>query len=801
MTATGSTLAPQHLALLRASSISEDVADARGYVTITNPMQLHEWTYAGYQCKTPGLLLPVHTVGGETDGSFYRPDNPRIDAHDRVIKYEAPAGQRMHLDVPPAVFSHLGHPTEPMAITEGARKADAAVSHGLDCISIGGVWSWRGRNELDGLTALGDWENVHLRGRTFYLIFDSDVLEKRGVNLALNRLKRFLDSRDARVRICYLPPGDGTKMGLDDYLAAGGGIAELLARATVDLVITPFQIAVNGNGHIAEKLPVELDPDRPHLTDIGNGKRLIARHGHDLRYCFAWGQWLVWMGTHWERDDGPLAEGRAKETVLNLYRDAATEMDVQRRGEVIEHAKRSERRERISAMVSFARSEPGVKVDASEFDTNHWLYNGQSGTLNLKTGEMSTPRREDLLTISAPVPYDSHALCPTWEAFLAQVLPDPEVREFVQRAAGYSLTGDTSEQCLFLLYGTGANGKSTFLEMLRAAIGPYGETTDFQTFLAKDRDTIRNDLAKLRAARFVSASEVGASGRLDEAVVKQVTGGDTITARFLNKEYFDFRPQFKIWLAANHKPLIKGTEHAIWRRIHLVPFTVTIPPEQQDPTLRDRLIDELPGILAWIVRGCEDWRARRLRPPDGVRAATNSYREESDPLAAWIEHSCVIDLQAFQSASELYRSYEQYAQNSGEEPIAQTTFGLRLNERGIQKRKGGHKNTVGRQGIRLRFEDEAQNADSCSDSSGQLRTGVPVNPSYTPRVEHLSGNLSALSALSASSNGTTNRTECHKCGAEIATVAIGLCPDCGVERCSCGACAPGCDGLLPVVWP
>ncbi len=308
--------------------------------------------------------------------------------------------------------------------------------------------------------------------------------------------------------------------------------------------------------------------------------------------------------------------------------------------------------------------------------------NVSNGTLDLRTGELRPHRREDWLTKITPIVYDPEASCPQWHAFLRCILAGrQDVIDFLQRAIGYSLTGDTSEQCLFLLHGTGANGKSTFLEIARALLGDYAEQAEFSTFLHKDRDTVRNDLAKLRGARFVSAVEVEEGRRLSEVVVKQLTGGDTITARFLFKEFFDFKPGFKLWLAANHKPVIRGTDYAIWRRIHLVPFTVTIPREEQDKKLPAKLKKELPGILAWAVKGCLAWQQDgQLVAPGAVEAATTAYRAEMDLIGGFLDECCVQQENAHAEASDLYNAYRVW---SGDKITTQTAFGRRLGERGF----------------------------------------------------------------------------------------------------------------------
>ena len=306
---------------------------------------------------------------------------------------------------------------------------------------------------------------------------------------------------------------------------------------------------------------------------------------------------------------------------------------------------------------------------------------------------------DHMLTKYADVEFRDDAECPLWLAFLEKIFGgNAEIIGYLQRAVGYSLTGDTREQCLHLLHGSGSNGKSTFLEVLQALMGDYGVQADFATFVEKKGDGPRNDVARLAGTRMVRSSEIGEGKRLNESLVKSLTGQDTIAARFLYSEAFEFRPTFKLWLAANHKPVIRGTDHAIWRRVRLIPFTVTISESEKDETLKDRLIAELPGILRWAVEGCHLWLERGLHPPDAVTVATTAYKNESDILGTFLEECCEIGSGLEVSATELYTAYKRWAHENGEFELSQTAFGRRIEERGFDVRKNGVKY---RRGLRL----------------------------------------------------------------------------------------------------
>jgi putative DNA primase/helicase len=422
------------------------------------------------------------------------------------------------------------------------------------------------------------------------------------------------------------------------------------------------------------------------LNDVGNALRIKARHGRDLRYCHPWGCWLAWMGSHWQRDDIGYAEHCAKETLRQLAADLAEMEDDQARKQLARHIARSEDAQRIRGAVFLLRSDLPVVPD--QFDADPWVLNCANGTIDLRTGGLRPHSRRDLITKMSPVAYDPDAIPLRWITFLEEILPDPAVRSFVQRLCGYSLTGVTSEQVLTIFYGGGANGKSTFNETLLRILGDYAQTAPAETFLDR-RDGIPNDVARLRGARFVSASELGEGRRLNEALVKRMTGGDTIVARFMRAEWFEFTPTFKAVLVTNHRPEIRGTDEAIWRRIRLVPFTVTIPAERRDPELPAKLESEAAGVLAWAVEGCLDWQRNGLGAPEAVTAATADYRGDMDVLGGFLEDCCRIGDGLRAKASELYTRYGYWCTTNGEtNGLSAKAFGLRLAERGFTSHRG-----------------------------------------------------------------------------------------------------------------
>lgn len=510
----------------------------------------------------------------------------------------------------------------------------------------------------------------------------------------------------------------------DTLVWVSGEIARARARHTENRTGQGPRAAPMMQGELPEKQESGTG-STPSLgwNDYVNALALVLDHGDNLRYCYPWKSWLVWNGQYWERDTSGKLMRLAKQTIKQLARRAA-ELEDDKAKALFKHVKESLSTGKLKAMIESAQSELGIPVQPEDFDTHPLLLNVQNGTIDLTTGICRPHNRDDLLTKCLPYAYDAHATCPTWEHFLWRIMggtittDEPEMSTaelesrytaderaraltgFLQRAIGYALTGSTREQCLFILQGITKTGKSTFLATLRALFGPYGQQADMGSFMHKDRQEVRNDLADLAGSRFVCALESQEGQRLAESLVKQLTGGaDMIKARFLFQEYFTFKPQFKIFLGTNHKPVIKETDGAIWERIRLVPFTVQIPVAEQDKSLDEKLQQELSGIAAWALRGCLEWQRRGdLCAPEAVIHATARYREESDTIGRFIEECCLVSPQVQVKASEVYDAYKRWCEASGEHAVTLTKFGSRLEDQGFSKEKKG---TVWRKGLTL----------------------------------------------------------------------------------------------------
>jgi putative DNA primase/helicase len=360
----------------------------------------------------------------------------------------------------------------------------------------------------------------------------------------------------------------------------------------------------------------------------------------------------------------------------------------------------------ISAVESLARSDRRLAATVDQWDADPWLLNTPDGVVDLKTGILRPHRIEDYMTkITAIGPGGN---CPLFLAFLDRIMSgDHEVIRYIQRVFGYGLTGEIIEHALFFWYGTGANGKSVLLSTVSGLLGDYHTAAPIETFTVSNSDRHPTDLAGLRGARLVSASETEEGRRWAEAKIKQLTGGDRIAARFMRQDFFTYQPAFKLIIAGNHKPSLRSVDEAIRRRFHLVPFAVTIPEHERDLELTKKLKAEWPGILAWIIQGCVEWQKTGLRPPAAVREATDAYLESEDAIAAWLEERCERDPNAWESSTTIFASWSAWAAAAGEYVGSQKQLTQKLEKRGgfVGKRTNKSQGMSGMSGLRILPEE------------------------------------------------------------------------------------------------
>lgn len=442
------------------------------------------------------------------------------------------------------------------------------------------------------------------------------------------------------------------------------------------------------------------------LTDVGNAERFVAMFKDQVKYCTIYKKWFIWNGKRWEQDDTGKIITYAIECVRNIIHDADLLPDGDRRKALIQHSLKSESSGRLKALLDIASGMPAITVRSEQLDQNPWLLNCQNGTIDLQTGKLQPHDPKDFITRICAADYNPTCAIPLWMQLMEKITGgDKEYMRYIQKALGYALTGDISEQAIFLLYGTGSNGKSTMLNVFAALLDGYAQSTSSDTFMQKKNESVNNDIARLKGARFVSAIEMEEGKRMAESLIKSMTGGDKLVTRFLYGEFFEYVPQFKVFLAVNHKPIIKDTTNSIWRRIKIMEFNNTFTEQERDKNFPTKIMaKELPGILAWAVQGCLDWQQNGINAPDIVAAATRDYREEMDSFSHFFVECCVAKENARVTNKMLRAKYEEWCKENGEWPLTQKPFSQKLLERGYEKRNSSPTGSAEWHGFTLRGE-------------------------------------------------------------------------------------------------
>ncbi len=551
-----------------------------------------------------------------------------------------------------------------VVFVEGEKCAQALV----DATGIVATTAMHGANAPVEKT---DWSP--LAGKAVLIWPDRD---KPGWEYAANAAQAILSAGATTCHILY-PPEEATD-GWDaaDAVAEGFDIAAFITHGPR---LQMHDVAVDAE-------PVFGSDESVWGTEDALALAFTRRYHRDWRYVAAWGRWLVWDGHRWRTED-TLA---ATDLIRNVCRNAAVNADNPKLAAKLATSGT------VGGVERLARADRRHAATTGEWDADPWLLNTPGGVVDLRTGRQRAHDRADRMTkITTATPGGD---CPTWRQFLAEVTGgDAELQAYLQRMAGYALTGSTQEHALFFLYGTGANGKSVFVNTLATILGDYAVNAAMDTFMETRADRHPTDMAGLRGARFVAAIETEQGRRWAESKVKNLTGGDKISARFMRQDFFEFFPQFKLFVAGNHKPAIRNIDEAMKRRLHLIPFTITVPPERRDKHLQQKLLAERDGILAWAIQGCLDWqRLGRLQPPQQVLDATEEYFEAEDALGRWLDERCVREANAKTLTAELFNDWKQWADSSGEFVGSQRRFSDLLITRGVEK----WRNTAGLRGFR-----------------------------------------------------------------------------------------------------
>lgn len=445
------------------------------------------------------------------------------------------------------------------------------------------------------------------------------------------------------------------------------------------------------------------------LDDTGNAERFRDSFGHVVRYSYTNKGWMYYNGKKWTEDTTGEVKNMVDIVIEKMKLDFTECKSEDEEKAFTKHLKATRSNKGKTAMIR--ETEHLTSITPDKMDNHNYLLNVSNGIVNLKKGELTKHDPEKFITKYSHVEYSDKVDCPLWESFLVEIFNnDKELIRYIQKAVGYSLTGSTSEQCAFFCYGTGRNGKSTFLEIITEICGDYAINIQPETIMIKNNQGASSDIARLKGARFVTSVEPNEGVRLNEGLVKQLTGGDRVTARKLYGNEFEFAPEFKLWMGTNHKPIIRGTDTGIWRRIRLIPFTVYIPDEKMDKNLKLKLRQELTGILKWAVDGCLLWQREGLELPEAIKLATKEYRGEMDVISAWIDECCEESWACQDRANNLYQSYVKWASENNEYVMSSTKFGKEM-----KGRYGVSRNSVGQLlylGISLKGEFKPYEIDA-----------------------------------------------------------------------------------------
>ena len=502
----------------------------------------------------------------------------------------------------------------------------------------------------------------------------NDQLYRSGCNAGELIAGGYLDEGEARAALTAAATVAGLDndancglSGIEKTIDSGIRAGEAHPRAPVSRMNTSTTLVTN----VAAAQP-------PPRSEEDLARRFAEAHKDDLRYVNEWGKWFVWKGDHWAEDKTLMAFNEAR----TISSSAASEAENPRAALTLASAKT------VTAVERLAKADRRLAATADQWDQDPNVFNTRGVAIDLATGAPRPARPDDYATKRATVAPAAKAECPQWLEFLSRVTGgDRDLVAYLQRVVGYCLTGHTREHALFFLYGTGSNGKRVFVNTVSSIMGDYAVTAPIETFTETRQDRHETELARLQGARLVTANETVAGKHWNEARIKMLTGGDKVPARFMRQDYFEYVPQFKLMMSGNHKPALRSVGEAMRRRLHLIPFMVTIPLKEQDHELPEKLKKEWPGILRWAIEGTALWRTEGLKPPQVVVNATAEYFDAEDDVENWIKDCCVRDANATHTSTELYLSWKNWAERTGRVGGAgsQTNFSKSLAEKGFAK--------------------------------------------------------------------------------------------------------------------
>lgn len=645
-------------------------------------------------------LVDGATVWGLAEGTYYETFKGSNNWSLKKPKKGQTARSKDFGELNPVIYNLPGViKTDTVYIVEGEKDADNLIKLGLTATT-----SFDGASKNKQKQKWREEYNKYFCGKNIILIPDNDESGIAHMEYAAKSLINFRKTHGAEQKTqgigqktheieqkthgitikilsvleLNLPP----KGDISDWLEAGHTKEEL------------EKIVENTPEWNGENERNDIDILHFNFSDVGNAERLIALYGKDIRFNPNRDKWLIWSGKHWRIDADGHAERLAQKMVKKIQA-AGDEIEDHDEKELKDYKKliksfvlKSEGDGRIKAMLNQAKVIQGVPISTDSTDNNEYLLNCRNGTLDLKTGMLKNHDRGDYITKLVDINYVSGADCPNWIDFLNRIFQgDEDLIKYVQKSIGYSLTGAITEQCFYMLYGNGANGKSTFLKAIEDILGDYADSLKGSSLMIKRNDDgARGDLAKLQGKRFVVTSELNEGQTFDESLLKALTGGDTVPVRYLYGEEFPLRPQFKLWIGTNEKPKVKGTNLGIWRRVRLIPFLHTFKDEEKNENFYEECLrPELSGILNWAVQGCINWISEGVIVPDKVKAAVEDYRGEMDTIEHFTNDCCVTGKEYTVKITDLYDAYCKWCSDNREHELSNIKFSKKLKEKGYEQ--------------------------------------------------------------------------------------------------------------------
>lgn len=674
-------LQPADLACFAKLGIPPDLL-AEAHVQRVSDREARDAFGIQYSGDKTGIVFPYYDVRNRRVTARLRRDNPEVDTDGKPQnKYICAWGDRRHLYFPPGFTDTVKESSEVGIVAVEAEKSALAgtawarrTGARLVFFALGGCWGWRGRV---GKTESSNGTRVDVKGvltdldvcdgRKVYILLDSNVAAQPKVLAAERAFVAELRKRRCDVFTCRIPVLDGVN-GPDDLIAVAGDdeMADVIASAQSN----DRRAHEDTGSFIVDTMQVQQQ-----FTDI---------YGATLRYTAESGRWYRWTGQRYEHADTC--------DVFELARAVCREVSL--RPENARSRSWIASPACVAGVEKLSRGRTEHRISVAQWDPNPWMLNTRGGIVDLRTGVIRPGRPDDYcskITAVAPLPGPYHPeSCPLWLNFLKRATQgDKGLEDFLQRMAGYCLTGITREHALFFFFGTGGNGKGTYMNATSGAMGDYAQTAAMSTLMATDTERHPTELAALQGARMVLMSEPEEGGRWAEAKVKALTGGDKVSARFMRQNFFEFWPQFKPVIAGNHKPGLRTPDVAMRRRMNLILFTATITPEEKDDKLGDKLRLEWPAILSWMIAGCLEWQRSGLCPPKVVTDATDEYMAGEDRLGRWTDERCFGDRTSWVAVKDLFANFCNWSEESGERAGSLQKFSVALEGRGYAKERRG----------------------------------------------------------------------------------------------------------------